>query len=94
MLMAVKKTHPTEALIRYDDAKRVAIEDLGAQFDALVGAITEYREAFRGAASRGWARTDLIGAGFVDPKKLPHVRAYDGVSGSPDGQGMIDASDD
>ena len=33
-----------------------------------------YRDAWRAARDIGWARTDLVRAGLIDPRRLPQLR--------------------
>ena len=58
-------------LLERDGHKEEMVRSLGLTLAKLASAIEEYRAAWKSATGAGWARGDLLRAGFVDPLKLP-----------------------
>ncbi|MDK8237445.1 hypothetical protein [Actinomyces urogenitalis] len=64
-------TDPLTSLLRADAQRTDAARDLTSAMSTLVNAVSIYKAAWRHATSLGWARTDLVRAGLVDPQRLP-----------------------
>lgn len=58
-------------LLRADKRREEAAVKLEEQLVALTRACESYRQAFIEATRAGWAKTDLMGARYVDPSRLP-----------------------
>ena len=62
-----------ELLVAQSDRDKRARE-LGAALTALLADVETYRKAWKQALAAGFARTDLLRAGFIDPAKLPRPK--------------------
>lgn len=62
-----------ELLVAQSDRDKRARE-LGAALTALLADVETYRKAWKQALAAGFARTDLLRVGFIDPAKLPRPR--------------------
>lgn len=62
---------PVLVLLERDGHKEEVVRSLGMALAKLASAIEEYRAAWKSATGTGWARGDLLKAGFADPLKLP-----------------------
>ncbi|MCI7456332.1 hypothetical protein [Actinomyces urogenitalis] len=83
-------TDPLTSLLRADAQRTDAARELTSAMSALVDAASSYRTAWRRATSLGWARTDLVRAGLVDPQRLPRNLAR----ATPQPSAMQDAGTD
>lgn len=61
---------PLQTLLAANTSKTEAAQNLGATYDTLTKALDEYKDAFATATKTGWAKNDLLRAGFADPSKL------------------------
>jgi hypothetical protein len=61
---------PLQTLLAANTSKTEAAQNLGATYDTLTKALDEYKDAFATATKTGWAKNDLLRAGFADPAKL------------------------
>lgn len=77
---------PVSALLRTEGARADAARALADAHSALTDAMSAYRDAWRAARAVGWARTDLMRAGLLDPRRLPQPRRRP-ASPAPDGSG-------
>lgn len=68
-------TDPVSVLLNTENNRTQAAQDLGRDLASLADSITTYKDAWRTATAAGWARTDLLRAGFLDPTKLPRISA-------------------
>lgn len=68
-------TNPVDALLNADNARATAARDLGTAHTSMLEAIAAYRDCWRKATQLGWARNDLLRAGFTDPARLPRKAA-------------------
>lgn len=64
-------TDPVEKLLERDEHRETMLRTLGSKLTTMWEVSDEYKDAWRAATGVGWARADLIKAGFVDPSKLP-----------------------
>lgn len=71
--------NPVAVLLGRDEHKEEMLRGLGLALGNLADAVEEYRAAWRSATGTGWAKGDLVKAGFVDPLKLP--RGMDRLGG-------------
>lgn len=62
---------PVAALLERDEHKEEMLRGLGLALGNLADVVEEYRSAWKSATGTGWAKADLVKAGFVDPLKLP-----------------------
>lgn len=76
-VMAKQAENPVERLLRMNEDKVKCVDTLGAARDALDVAIVEYRAAWKSARDAGWAKNDLVRAGFKDATTLPRVAAVE-----------------
>lgn len=60
-------------LLRADEHKAEMLHALGRAHDNFVSVKEEYRQAWRAATGVGWAKADLVRAGFLSPERLPRV---------------------
>lgn len=65
---------PVSALLRTEGARADAAHTVADAHSALADAMGAYRDAWRAARDIGWARTDLVRAGLIDPRRLPQLR--------------------
>ena len=65
---------PVSALLRTEGARADAARAVDHAHSALTDAMDAYRDAWRAARAVGWARTDLVRAGLLDPRRLPQPR--------------------
>ena len=65
---------PVSALLRTEGARADAARTVADAHSALADAMGAYRDAWRAARDIGWARTDLVRAGLLDPRRLPQPR--------------------
>lgn len=65
---------PARALLRTEGARADAARALTDAARALTDTMGVYRDAWRAARAVGWARTDLVRAGLLDPRRLPQPR--------------------
>ena len=63
-------SNPLETLLAVNSNKTQAAQDLSATYDTFTKALDEYKGAFATACKNGWAKKDLLRAGFADPAKL------------------------
>lgn len=64
---------PVSKLLARDHTREDLLRTLGQNLTTLNEIIDEYRVAWRAATGVGWAKADLIKAGFTDPMKLPRA---------------------
>ena len=62
---------PVAVLLDRDGHKEEMLRGLGLALGNLADVVEEYRSAWKSATGTGWAKGDLVKAGFVDPLKLP-----------------------
>lgn len=65
---------PVATLLQTEDTRAAAVRALSDNHQALLSAMGSYRDAWRAARETGWARTDLVRAGLLDPRRLPQIR--------------------
>ena len=65
---------PVDELLAAESDRDKRARELGAALTALLGDVETYRTAWKQALAAGFARTDLLRAGFIDPAKLPRPR--------------------
>lgn len=68
------KPSPVDVLLKADEEKNEMLRALGRALEGVDAAHSAYREAWRSARGTGWARADLVRAGFIDPARLPRGR--------------------
>lgn len=66
--------NPVDELLAAESDRDKRARELGAALTALLGNVEIYRKAWKLALATGFARTDLLRVGFVDPAKLPRPR--------------------
>lgn len=62
---------PVAVLLDRDEHKEEMLRGLGLALGNLADVLEAYRVAWKSATGTGWAKNDLLRAGFVDPLKLP-----------------------
>ena len=67
--------NPVDELLAAESDRDTRARELGAALTALLGDVENYRKAWKQALAAGFARTDLLRAGFIDPAKLPRPGA-------------------
>lgn len=67
-------TNPVDELLAAESDRDKRARELGAALTALLGDVETYRNAWRQATAAGFAKTDLLRAGFIDPAKLPRPK--------------------
>lgn len=67
-------TNPVDELLAAESDRDKRARELGAALTALLGDVETYRTAWKQALATGFARTDLLRVGFIDPAKLPRPR--------------------
>lgn len=65
---------PVDELLAAESDRDKRARELGAALTALLGDVETYRTAWKQALAAGFARTDLLRAGFIDPAKLPRPK--------------------
>ena len=65
---------PVDELLAAESDRDKRARELGAALTALLGDVETYRKAWKQALAAGFARTDLLRVGFIDPAKLPRPR--------------------
>ena len=65
---------PVDELLAAESDRDKRARELGTALTALLGDVETYREAWKQALATGFARTDLLRVGFIDPAKLPRPR--------------------
>ena len=65
---------PVDELLAAESDRDKRARELGAALTALLGDVETYRTAWKQALAAGFARTDLLRVGFIDPAKLPRPR--------------------
>ena len=66
--------NPVDELLAAESGRDKRARELGAALTALLADVETYRTAWKQALAAGFARTDLLRAGFIDPAKLPRPR--------------------
>ena len=66
--------NPVDELLAAESDRDKRARELGAALTALLGDVETYRTAWKQALAAGFARTDLLRVGFIDPAKLPRPR--------------------
>lgn len=66
--------NPVDELLAAESDRDKRARELGAALTALLGDVETYRKAWKQALAAGFARTDLLRVGFIDPAKLPRPR--------------------
>lgn len=66
--------NPVDELLAAESDRDKRARELGTALTALLGDVETYRKAWKQALTSGFARTDLLRAGFIDPAKLPRPR--------------------
>ncbi|TFH52809.1 hypothetical protein E4J66_06240 [Actinomyces viscosus] len=66
--------NPVDELLAAESDRDRRARELGAALTALLADVETYRAAWKAAQAAGFARTDLLRVGFVDPAKLPRPR--------------------
>jgi hypothetical protein len=64
---------PVAKLLEKDANKEEMLRALGSAQLTLADVVVEYRDAWKAATGVGWARGDLLKAGFTDPGRLPRL---------------------
>lgn len=67
-------TNPVDELLAADSDRAQRARELGTALTALLADVETYRAAWKQALAAGFARTDLLRAGFIDPAKLPRPK--------------------
>ena len=65
---------PVDELLAAESDRDKRARELGAALTALLGNVETYRKAWKQALATGFARTDLLRVGFIDPAELPRPR--------------------
>jgi hypothetical protein len=65
---------PVDELLAAESDRDKRARELGAALTALLADVETYRKAWKQALTAGFARTDLLRVGFIDPAKLPRPR--------------------
>lgn len=73
--MTPQSNDPVSALLNAENNRTSAAENLGRDLATLTAAIETYKDTWKNATAAGWAKTDLIRAGFLDPSRLPRTTA-------------------
>lgn len=63
-------SNPLATLLAVNDNKTQAAQDLSQAHQELTLALENYKLLFATACKNGWAKKDLLRAGFADPTKL------------------------
>lgn len=63
-------SNPLETLLAVNNSKTQAAQDLSQAHQELTRALENYKLVFATACKNGWAKKDLLRAGFADPAKL------------------------
>lgn len=71
MCVMAEVKDPVAVLLDRDGHKEEMLRGLGLALGNLADVVEEYRSAWKSATGTGWAKGDLVKAGFVDPLKLP-----------------------
>lgn len=66
--------NPVDELLAAESDRDKRARELGTALTALLGDVETYREAWKQALATGFARTDLLRVGFIDPAKLPRPK--------------------
>ena len=66
--------NPVDELLAAESDRDKRARELGTALTALLEDVETYRMAWKQALAAGFARTDLLRAGFIDPAKLPRPR--------------------
>lgn len=66
--------NPVDELLAAESDRDKRARELGSALTALLGDVETYRRAWKQALATGFARTDLLRVGFIDPAKLPRPR--------------------
>lgn len=66
--------NPVDELLAAESDRDKRARELGAALTALLADVETYRKAWKQALAAGFARTDLLRVGFIDPAKLPRPR--------------------
>lgn len=66
--------NPADALLAAESDRDKRARELGTALTALLEDVETYRKAWKQALAAGFARTDLLRAGFIDPAKLPRPK--------------------
>lgn len=72
--MTPTDTNPVDELLAADSDRDKRARELGTALTTLLEDVETYRKAWKQALAAGFARTDLLRAGFIDPAKLPRPR--------------------
>lgn len=72
--MASTDMNPVDELLAAESDRDKRARELGTALTALLGDVETYRMAWKQALAAGFARTDLLRVGFIDPAKLPRPR--------------------
>ena len=64
---------PVSAQLNTENDRTAAAQNLGRDLATLNEAIDAYKNAWKTATTAGWAKTDLVRAGFLDPSRLPRT---------------------
>lgn len=83
---------PVAVLLDRDGHKEEMLRGLGLALGNLADVVEEYRSAWKSATGTGWAKGDLVKAGFVDPLKLPRGMDRLGVEGRTQAPSAVLAS--
>ena len=66
--------NPVDELLAAESDRDKRARELGTALTALLEDVETYRKAWKQALAAGFARTDLLRVGFIDPAKLPRPR--------------------
>jgi len=66
--------NPVDELLAAESDRDRRARELGSALTALLDDVETYRRAWKQALATGFARTDLLRVGFIDPAKLPRPR--------------------
>lgn len=64
---------PLATLLDADQHRAATATALGDAHTALNEALNTYRRSWKAATSAGWAKNDLVRAGFIDIARLPRT---------------------
>ena len=66
--------NPADELLSAENDRATRARELGVALTALLTDVEGYKAAWKAALSAGFAKTDLVRAGFIDPARLPRPK--------------------
>lgn len=89
--MTPTDTNPADELLAAESDRTTRARELGTALTALLTDVEVYKAAWRAALGVGFAKTDLVRAGFIDPARLPRPRRAGGGRGLSQGDLRVPA---